>query len=691
MQRRWFHLPRLHHPNPHQERKVSWLELFYDLVYVAAFIQLGDALSHHVSPLGFLGFAAVLAPLWFTWTGFTFFMNRFQVDDAIHRGLVFLQMFAIGAIALSVSGVLDGDLTLFALTYAFTRLTLAGMYGRVWLHTEEARDFSGHYARRVALGAILWVITAFIPAPWNYLAWVVCMAVDLSVSLGARGRDLAGIYAPDIGHMSERYGILTLIVLGESFVKLVAGVSSVDLQLSHAAMAAVGLIVTISMWWIYFDDVAGSRIKSLRMATFIWVYSHMPMTIAITAIGVAIKKAALVDPMVVAEPKVRWLMAGSLGLALFWVGVIDAVTERRQSELSDRTRVQIRMASAGLVLLLAPAGATMPAWAFMGLIAVACVLQVILELSMSPLAAMPEHEEFVPHVGAPTMRPLGAAGPDPARPRGRMLTQDAVRVGTPDDLRRDLYFHMMSASWGRLLGALALAFLLVNVVFAALFLIEPDSVSNLENASFLEALSFSVQTSATIGYGGMLPVTAYGHVLVILEAIVGIFGVALATGILFARASRPRSSVLFSEVAVITKRAGVPTLELRVGNARGNEIIEASMRLVLLREEVTPEGHRMRRLVDLNLVRDSSPLFTLTWTVMHRIDENSPLYGVNAENAPERLVGLLALLRLHLLPERALPELLPGCRPALDLPLRGRGGPAAGRPDDGGLSEVPRH
>lgn len=642
MLQRWFHLPRLHVPSHHAERKVSWLELFYDLVYVAAIIQLGDALSHHVDLLGVLGFAAVLAPLWLTWTGFTFFSNRFVVDDALHRGLVFLQMFGIGGVALSVSGVLEGDLAPFTVTYALTRLTLAAMYLRAWRHTEAGRDLSAHFAQRIGLGALCWLGTTLLSAPWVYLGWLICMGIDLSVALGAKGRDLSGRYTPDIHHMSERYGIFTLIVLGESFVKLIAGVSGVEISSSHAAMAAVGLLVTISLWWIYFDDVAGSRIKNLRMATLIWVYSHMPMTIAVTAVGVAIKKATLLDPFAVADAKTRWLMAGSLSLALFWVGVIDAVTERRQSELSDKARVEARLLSSALVLLLAPAGAFMPAWAFMGLVAVACVVQVVFDLSMAPLQALPEEHQPVRHTPLPGSQEPVTRLPSPSR--GRMLTQDAVRVGTPDDLRRDMYFHLMSASWGRVLAALIVVFVLINVVFASLYLLQPGSVSNMENASFIDVLSFSVQTLTTIGYGGMLPVTPYGHVLVIIEAFVGVFGAALATGILFARASRPRSSVLFSQVAVITTRNGMPTLELRVGNARGNEIIEAAMRLVILREEVTPEGHRMRRLVDLPLVRDSSPLFSLTWTVMHNIDDKSPLYGITVENAEEKLLGVLALL-----------------------------------------------
>jgi len=644
MQSRWYHTARLHLVKPGHERKVGWLELFYDLVYVAAIIQLGDALSHHVSLPGFLAFAAIFAPLWFTWTGFMFFTNRFAVDDAVHRGLVFLQMFAVGALALTVPDVLDGRFVPFAVAYSVTRLSLAALYLRTWRQTEEGRPLSQHYATRIALGAPLWLVAMLIPQPWTILAYLVCMGVDMSVSLGAKGRELASRYAPDVGHMAERYGILTIIVLGESFVKLVSGLAEAGLTPERALLAGVALIVTISLWWIYFDDIAGSRIRSMRLGAFVWIYSHLPLAVAITAIGVAVKKATLFDPSAVADPKYRWLMAGSLSLALLFVGVIASVSERRQSELPDRSRVQARLVAAGLVLLLAPAGATMSALAFMLLVALACVGQVIFDLSMAPLSADPElHADHAP-------APQASAAPAPipqTRERRRLLTQDAVRIGTPDDLKRDLYFHLMSGSWSRVLLTLIAVFLLINVVFASLFLLQPDSVSNLEGAGFLDALSFSVQTITTIGYGGMMPVTSYGHVLVIIEAFIGVFGAALATGILFARASRPSASVLFSDVAVVTQYNGRTTLELRAGNARGNEIIEATMRVVLLRDDVSAEGHRMRRIVDLPLVRDNNPMFTLSWTVMHIIDERSPLYGVNAENVGERMVGVLALLTGH--------------------------------------------
>jgi len=139
---RWIHRPVLHSPTSGDARRVGWLELFYDLVYVASFIQLGNALSHHVGISGFLSFAGLMVPLWLTWTAFTFYSNRYVIDDAPHRGLVFLQMFAIGGMAICVEDVMDGEAQYFALFYSAARLVIIALYARVYAQEPESRDLS---------------------------------------------------------------------------------------------------------------------------------------------------------------------------------------------------------------------------------------------------------------------------------------------------------------------------------------------------------------------------------------------------------------------------------------------------------------------------------------------------------------------------------------------------------------------
>ena len=636
MESRWLHPPKLHTPVQGEERHVGWLELFYDLVYVATFIQLGNALSHHASVGGVLVFAGLFVPIWYTWTGFTFYSNRFVVDDFGHRVMVFAQMFAIGAMAVSVPAVFDGAPQRFGLAYSAARAVLVLLYARSWRQVRAAREMTGRFVVAFSVGAVLWLAGALLPAPWTLLLWVVAMTVDLSAALSPHARALAAQHPPDVVHFSERYGLLTLIVLGESFVKVLSEVATRGPTSATAGLASLALVVTCSLWWIYFDDVAGSRLKRTRLAAYVWIYAHLPMTMAIIAVGVAVKKAVFFSPWAVETAAHRWLLCGSLGLALLAVGLIDSVTERRQADLSDAARVRMRVFSAFLVLVLAPVGGFMPSWVFVAMVAGACALQVLFDLSMAPMAAPPEPAD-------PRPRPEPVAQTAPAGAR-RWDVSDAVRRGAPNELRRDLYFHLMEGSWTRVLATLAVVYFLVNLVFAALYLVDQGGVTELSGGGFLEAFSFSIQTIATIGYGVMSPSSPYADILVAVESAVGILFVALATGIVFAKASRPGSGALFSDRVVVTRYHGQRTLMLRVGNARGNDVVEANMRVAVLVDEESPEGIKTRKLYDLRLLRQMTPLFALTWTVFHTVDETSPLHGIEAGNVHDRLVALICTM-----------------------------------------------
>lgn len=196
---------------------------------------------------------------------------------------------------------------------------------------------------------------------------------------------------------------------------------------------------------------------------------------------------------------------------------------------------------------------------------------------------------------------------------------------------QDLYHRALTMGWGWFLlwgGALYIA---VNALFAALYLLQPGAIHNARPGSFADAFFFSVQCISTIGFGGMLPATLYANILTTAEAIVGIAVLALATGSVFARISRPRARVMFARHAVIAPHNGVPTLSIRLGNERWSQILAAEVRVSLLRYEQTAEGVLFRRFYDLELARSRTPAFALTFTVMHHINETSPLFGCTAQ------------------------------------------------------------
>jgi inward rectifier potassium channel len=203
--------------------------------------------------------------------------------------------------------------------------------------------------------------------------------------------------------------------------------------------------------------------------------------------------------------------------------------------------------------------------------------------------------------------------------------REVVTQGIAPAVFQDLYHHFMTMSWPRLFGTIAALFLCFDFLFGCLYRLVPGCIANLNPPGFAGAFFFSVETLATVGYGDMHPQSLYGHTVAMVEMFVGLMMLALVTGLMFARFSRPRARFLFARHAVVRPVDGRRTLMFRAANARQNVVQEASAQLRLVRDEVTLEGLRLRRITDLALVRSSQPAFSIGWTIMHVIDESSPL------------------------------------------------------------------
>ncbi|MGB1013046.1 MAG: ion channel [Nannocystaceae bacterium] len=194
----------------------------------------------------------------------------------------------------------------------------------------------------------------------------------------------------------------------------------------------------------------------------------------------------------------------------------------------------------------------------------------------------------------------------------------------------DMYHALITCRWRQFFAAILLSLLLINSLFACLYLLQPGSIDSPTGASVHDAFFFSVQTLATIGYGGMVPATTYADILVTIEATLGMLWTAVVTGLTFAKFSRPTAKVLFSRTMVVAPRNGVPHLMFRLANWRHNRIVEARISVAVILEERTSEGETMRRPVPLQLVRERNEVFWMSWTVMHPIDDSSPLFGRGA-------------------------------------------------------------
>ena len=206
----------------------------------------------------------------------------------------------------------------------------------------------------------------------------------------------------------------------------------------------------------------------------------------------------------------------------------------------------------------------------------------------------------------------------------------------------NFYHWLLGASWTKFLLLVVLFYLGTNLLFALAYLACGDgAITQAQPGSLLDVFFFSVQTMATIGYGQMTPVGSGPNAIVTFEAFFGIVYSALTTGLAFARFTRPTAGVRFSKVAVVGNHDGIKTFKFRVANDRSSHIVEAQLRLWLIAESMTSEGERYRRSVELQLHRSESPVFSLTWTAMHSVDETSPLMEYLGNTVTERQWHLL--------------------------------------------------
>jgi inward rectifier potassium channel len=209
------------------------------------------------------------------------------------------------------------------------------------------------------------------------------------------------------------------------------------------------------------------------------------------------------------------------------------------------------------------------------------------------------------------------------------------RKGVDESPFEDLYHRLLRMSWARFFLLMLAAYILITGTFAVLYSLFPGAIANADNQGFMTYLAFSVQTMSTVGYGYLYPVTSVAHALVIFETGAGLFFTAVLTGLVFSKFSTPIVRIVFSNNIIWTTQNGKPVLSLRVGNFRANRVFNGQASMVLLRDEVSTEGEKLRRQIDLKLQRSATMLFSMSWTLFHHIDEQSPFWGMTPEQVAD--------------------------------------------------------
>jgi len=284
--------PRLRTLDPVEgERHASWLELFFDLVYVLAVSQVAHVLSGHADFWGFVKYIVLFVPVWWSWVGFTFYADRFESEETAYRVLTFAGMFVVVGLSLTLGNSFSasGD-TAFIICYVLVRLVLITLYARSAYYIPLARVFSMQFVFGLGTASALFLISLAFAPPFRYAIWALAIVLELVTPY--LNLKAARTFPIDRSHIPERFGLFTIIVLGEAVIATANGASKVEWSFSTLSAACLGFAMAACIWWINFDFVEDSAIKSRSLRErFIYLYGHFFIVAAIVAMGIGVEYA----------------------------------------------------------------------------------------------------------------------------------------------------------------------------------------------------------------------------------------------------------------------------------------------------------------------------------------------------------------------------------------------------------------
>ncbi|MFH1467663.1 MAG: low temperature requirement protein A [Pseudomonadota bacterium] len=307
-------------------RKVSWLELFYDLVFVVVIAQLSSGLAADVGWHGLFYFALPFVPAWWLWIGGTMYTERFETEDVGHRLITFLQMMPVAVMAVVLHHGIEGGSGGFAVTYAAGRLLIIGIWLRGGLHNPQMRPVTNRYALGFSISVLIFLGSLLVPAPARYALWCLALVIDLLTPLFTLQQQKR-LPRFSTSRLPERLGLFTIIVLGETIVGVVTGLAEVQhLTLEVAAVGLLGMTMAFAVWWLYFDGVSHQPPRAGLRWSLARNYLHLPLVLGITAIGAAVLQVVEHVELHLAS-EVRWLLCGATATVLVSLGLLMLVVD----------------------------------------------------------------------------------------------------------------------------------------------------------------------------------------------------------------------------------------------------------------------------------------------------------------------------------------------------------------------------
>jgi low temperature requirement protein LtrA len=348
--------PRLWAADAHGHRRVTWMELFFDLIFVAAVAEVGAPLSKDYSPAGLLRYSFLFVLIWWAWSGHTLYSTRFDHDDLVQRALILVQCFIAAVMAANAKDALDSRSSAgFGAAYAGMRIVLVLQY-LCARRVPETRGLTTRYAIGFGTAAVLWIVSALLDVPVRYWVWALALAIDfLTPWLAARH---SARFPPDAAHFPERFGLFTIILLGEFVAAVMRGIESQEYWSFPAAATAFSSMAFafILRWW-YFDvaqSASERHIRSQRQAVLfqVWHYAHLPMFLGIGVAGVGFQRMISLQANGRLTAGEGWVLCGAVGVSMAALIGIGATSEAAQK----RGRRGYVWAQVGLIVAIALLG-----------------------------------------------------------------------------------------------------------------------------------------------------------------------------------------------------------------------------------------------------------------------------------------------------------------------------------------------
>ena len=339
---------RLWSADPIHSRRVSWLELFFDLIFVAAVAQVGVPLGEDYTVHGLVRYALMFLLIWWAWLGHTMYSTRFDADDVVQRLLTLLQIFAAAAMAANAKAAFDSrDSAGFGAAYAVLRVVLVLQYLRA-RRLRETRRLTTLYSVGFGVAASLWALAAVIPAPTRFWLWAVALLIDMGTPwLAVR---YTHKFPPDAEHLPERFGLFTIILLGESVAAVMHGMEGQETWSPSAAISAfTGLGLAFGYWWWYFDGARGAaerHVTSSRKTLLfqIWSYVHFPLYLSVAVLGVGVEHVISLSPGAHLHREDAWILTGAAAALMTALTIIGFTSDNTQMRRPSPGRWVIRLA-----------------------------------------------------------------------------------------------------------------------------------------------------------------------------------------------------------------------------------------------------------------------------------------------------------------------------------------------------------